>query len=536
MKLRQLIDEIADRRIVLPEFQREFVWDAGQSRELMKSLYRDYPIGSTLVWETDNPPPIKNDAIAEDRFTRFQVLLDGQQRLTVLYLFFRDRVPPYYNPEEIKEDPRDLHFNLREGTFHAESQSVRSDPEYVRLTEVFSEGLSPVAVAADKLGSDSTSVQQLVDLAGTYESTLGKLRRIPEAEIPVEVLPASAGIREGIRLFDRINSQGTHLEESQLALAHMSAAWPTIRRSIKEKQQELADRGFDYPLRFYVRCLVAVVTGGMNYETIHDWAGEELQSTWEKLAGEEGTFDSLLTILTKQARIPDRRHLASRMALVPFLVHLYRNDNRLEKNERSRFVRWLNLALLWRRYAGEPEATLEEDLGRLDAPDPAGELIDAIERERGRLTLEPRDLEGEGKDSDHLYNMVRILIRATNPIDWQTGRQLTGEFELEPVYVFPKSQLYQEHGPALDSSHVNELANRMFLPPGSASMVRGRSPADYLSEVADDHPSALRSQFIPEDSDLWSADNFAEFLTRRRDRLASGINDYLDSMVEASED
>lgn len=120
MQISKLLDQVEANAIVLPEFQREFVWKDFQAKELMSSLLAEYPIGGVLVWSTDSPPEIKNEAIDEEKQALFDVLLDGKQRLTTLYMLINDDYPPYYTPEEIRNDPRNLYFNARTGEFHFE--------------------------------------------------------------------------------------------------------------------------------------------------------------------------------------------------------------------------------------------------------------------------------------------------------------------------------------------------------------------------------------------------------------------------------
>ena len=116
MQISKLLDQVEANAIVLPEFQREFVWKDSQAKELMNSLFREYPIGGLLVWSTNTPPEIKNDAIDEEKQALFEVLLDGQQRLTVLYMLIKDDYPPYYGPEEIKTIPGISISTLRMGS------------------------------------------------------------------------------------------------------------------------------------------------------------------------------------------------------------------------------------------------------------------------------------------------------------------------------------------------------------------------------------------------------------------------------------
>ena len=59
MKVNELLDDIKSLDLVLPEFQREYVWEKEQSKQLLVSLYKEYPTGSLLFWKTNNPPEMK---------------------------------------------------------------------------------------------------------------------------------------------------------------------------------------------------------------------------------------------------------------------------------------------------------------------------------------------------------------------------------------------------------------------------------------------------------------------------------------------
>src|SRR5215510_7781284 len=81
-----LVDMYKRGEMRLPEIQRHYVWKATRVRDLLDSLYRGYPSGSILMWETDEPVPTRDFAIAQDStaFAGRKLLLDGQQRLTSL--------------------------------------------------------------------------------------------------------------------------------------------------------------------------------------------------------------------------------------------------------------------------------------------------------------------------------------------------------------------------------------------------------------------------------------------------------------------
>jgi uncharacterized protein with ParB-like and HNH nuclease domain len=49
----ELVDMINRGELRLPELQRRYIWPATRVRDLLDSLYRGYPSGTILVWETD---------------------------------------------------------------------------------------------------------------------------------------------------------------------------------------------------------------------------------------------------------------------------------------------------------------------------------------------------------------------------------------------------------------------------------------------------------------------------------------------------
>lgn len=529
MQISKLLDQVEANAIVLPEFQREFVWKDDQAKELMNSLLREYPIGGLLVWSTDNPPEIKNDAIDEEKQALFEVLLDGQQRLTTLYMLINDDYPPYYTPEEINNDPRNLYFNARTGEFHFENKSVREGSEWVKVIDVFSGDVTPISLARENEDGE----EEFGELATQYEKQLSQLKKIETLDIPVETLPKSADVHQAIDLFDKINSQGTHLSDAELALAHMSAQWPQIRREMKAKQNQLADRGFDFNLNFYVKTMIGTLTETMTYENVYDIPQDELEDQWNTLAKEDGILDYVANVLKNEAHIPGSEYINTRDVLIPFIVYLNKNDKQIIHEEKIEFLRWIYAAMMWSRYSGSSDSRVEHDLALLDADNPTDHLMQEIRDDRGRIEVQPSDLAGRGKRTRRFYNMLQIVTRANEPVDWKTGAPLTGTYNLESHHIFPKSKLYNVYD-GNKSEHrklVNEIANRAFLSPETnRHIIRDRSPTEYLPEVVEDYPEALQSQFIPMEEELWQIENYEGFLAKRRQNIANAINDYMDDL------
>lgn len=74
----------------IPEFQRDFVWDPEQVKLLAESLYREYPVGSFLLWDASEYQEAKT---AEGTQAALWIV-DGQQRTTALCLLLGQK--PYW--------------------------------------------------------------------------------------------------------------------------------------------------------------------------------------------------------------------------------------------------------------------------------------------------------------------------------------------------------------------------------------------------------------------------------------------------------
>src|SRR5947208_5232402 len=81
--VRELVDMVGRGELRLPEMQRRYVWRATRVRDLLDSLYRGYPSGAVLVWETDQEAPARDLDVAQgpNAFASHKLLLDGQQRV-----------------------------------------------------------------------------------------------------------------------------------------------------------------------------------------------------------------------------------------------------------------------------------------------------------------------------------------------------------------------------------------------------------------------------------------------------------------------
>ena len=115
MKIGTLLDKLASEEIQIPELQRKYVWKRKQIRNLLDSIYKDYPTGSILLWETDIDTEIRDVAVTlqeQNRSSRHFLLLDGQQRLTSLLTAIRGAPIRIKKGGKITEESVELFFNI----------------------------------------------------------------------------------------------------------------------------------------------------------------------------------------------------------------------------------------------------------------------------------------------------------------------------------------------------------------------------------------------------------------------------------------
>lgn len=111
ISIKSLIEKVRHGELLLPEMQRRYVWRATRVRDLLDSLYRGYPSGIILVWETDEDVEtvsLATEATIAPTTGQKQLLLDGQQRITSLVAILEGQPVKVRN----KRKPIELLFNL----------------------------------------------------------------------------------------------------------------------------------------------------------------------------------------------------------------------------------------------------------------------------------------------------------------------------------------------------------------------------------------------------------------------------------------
>ena len=109
-----LADDLHHGKLGMPEIQRDFVWSRPQICAFLESLYRGYPFGTMLFWETDDDVPVKDSSSLPNDSVPSEFVLDGQQRITAI--------------QRIKYDASaDIRFNVDSERFEAYRKAMDVD-------------------------------------------------------------------------------------------------------------------------------------------------------------------------------------------------------------------------------------------------------------------------------------------------------------------------------------------------------------------------------------------------------------------------
>ena len=524
--IQNLLDEIGHGEILLPEFQRGYVWNRDQVRGLMQSLYLKHPTGHLLTWRTYQPSLVRGAQSAGNGHS--VLLLDGQQRLTTLYVLFEGKAPLFYEGESLFFD---LHFNVQTEEFRFYQKSrMENNPVWISVHEVLRDGLTTMLERIDELDEDRRAII-LQNLA-----RLGQLDAVRNYTYTVDQVSGDEfSVDQVVDIFNRVNSQGTPLTKADLALAHICSIWPEARAELRAYSLKMADVGFRVNLSFLVRCMAGVATGSIVLEgTFMRTPAEELKSAWQEM---QPAFEHLVGVLRHEAFIGNLSDLPTDNVLVPITIFLLARHGGTFPSDtiKRQFIRWLYLAGLWARYSGSTETKLQQDVALVSGSDldPTHELEAAILRERGRVALEEGDLD-RARINSAVALLSHVVARSRDARDWFSGIRIydsaVGKSHgNERHYIFPRTLL--KNAGITDSARINAVANRAILGQKPSLANRRASPADYLPGIEENQPGALQAQSIPMDRELWAPERFLDFLTARRRLLAKAMNSFIEGWI-----
>jgi len=540
MKISQILDKIDENQLFVPAFQREYVWKRDDAKKLLDSLIKDYPTGTMLTWDTNNPPEFKGKLQYRSEMGTVKVILDGQQRITTLYMITQGKLPPYYTEEEIINDTRNLYVNIEtlELSYH-KKQMMENNPLWIKLTDIFQKKVKDKHVIRELKAKGEEVSDERDDL---IDENFDAITEILSRDFPEQSVPVKATIKEAIDIFYIVNASGVNLTDAELALAQICGYWPKARNELKKKLREMESHGFVFNLDFLVYVLLGVLyNSGSEMGKLHTPNNlDRIQKAWKRLS--EHTLDYVMNIIQKHAFVDHTKEINSVYALVPIMVYAYHKGTEpLSSMEIKKIVKWFYYSQIRNRYVSQLPQKLDKDLGVVArSENPFDEILSIIKAER------PLDISKDefiGVDIRHpLFGLMRWYFKSKGAFCPATGvsiRQNMGKkYALEKDHIFPYSLLKKEgysKNNRLKYSLAQEITNRAILSQ-TANLKKSDIPAEeFLTTANKKFPESLKLQSIPDDRELWKLENFEKFLETRRRILADELNKFLNGLVESVE-
>ncbi|MCI0428300.1 MAG: DUF262 domain-containing protein [Nitrospiraceae bacterium] len=517
LKVRELLDEIERGEVILPEIQRSYVWKGPQVTRLLDSIYREYPTGQILLWDTTLLPVIKpiEGAVGppDSMAGRPKIVLDGQQRLTSLHQALGNA------KNGIK-----VYFNLETEQFHLHLKRFGGDPLWVPVRDIVQNRLHDLQVLERIAKAGGLTIGD--PKSQEYLNRLQSLKKIGEYKYPIEIF-RSDDYEEVTELFVRVNSAGTRLRTAELVLAQLAMRLPgAIVDTFEQAIDEYEDLGYELDARFLIRALIAAGTGQSRFRYLTDFWKKDPQEIKQIWRDTRKGIDAAVNFVRHNARFESSEWLPSLSALIPLVVFFTRHP-RLAQDVEVGLLRWFYVASLRGRYSTSAETAMDEDIKALDGENPTDILYrNAVAGRAVEVTAEEFDDAGW---RNPLFPMTYAVARKRGAKDWFRGVALTTDVvgednEIQVHHIFPKALLRQQ---GVKRKDIDEIANLAFLAARPNRQISKKPPDAYLAEIADKHPERLEAQSVPMDRRLWKLENYHEFLEGRRKLLADAVNDLL---------
>lgn len=564
IEVKELVEMVSGGKLRLPEMQRRYVWRSTRVRDLLDSLYRGYPSGSILVWETDKEQPSRDLSIKqnENPFTDHLLLLDGQQRLTSLTSVLKgepikvrdkkkpieilfnlehpdnlfeftevecDSDSPFANGDEEDDENEEsddltLQERLRQMTFVVGSKTLAQQKYWIPVTKIFlSESDSEILKTAGIKSFDDPRYEK-------YSSRLKKIRSIKNYQYTMHVLPKSLSYEEVAEIFVRVNSLGVKLRGSDLALAQITARWPNSLVILEEFQDECEEFWMTLDLGLLVRSMVVFSTDQAKFDKVATTNIDKFKNGWEK--AKDG-LRFAINFLRTNAGIEDESLLSSPLFFITIAYFSQARKEKISKEEEKYLLYWLYVANMKGRYSrGSSETLLDSDLNVIKKGGGPKELIDLLLQQFGRLDVDIPDFIGRGAGSP-LFSIVFLALKANNAKDWYTGLGLSlthqGRYHyIQYHHIFPKSLLKKNY----EKSEINEIANMAFISGKTNRHISNKEPKDYLKSIIKERgEEAIINQAVPLEQEFHEINNYRQFLSKRREMLKTIVNDFLKKII-----
>ena len=394
--IKEAIENIETNRYLLPAIQREFVWDHTKIEWLFDSIMRNYPISSFLFWQVSGETKkgykfykfineyretfkIHNDEISTNGLNDFQAILDGQQRLTSIYIglkgsfAYRGFGKSKTNDNENTRPTRNLYLNISNELKDEEDGRIyefkflkkdttkevviyEKDAKWFKVGEILS-------YASEEKFDDFVE-----ELDGSFaRKAIRQLRRtILEKPIINYFLETEQDLDKALNIFIRINSGGEPLNFSDLIMSIAVANWKhsDARKEIHTLVDNIRDKGFSVSKDFILKVFLYLYSKDIKFKVTNFSTdnAKEFEDKWSQIR------DAILETFNLVLSYGFTNHsLTSKNALIPIIYYIYHKNitNQFSTKttylkDREEIKKWLHVVLIKRIFGSSADTLLSQ--------------------------------------------------------------------------------------------------------------------------------------------------------------------------------
>lgn len=394
--IKEAIENIETNRYLLPAIQREFVWEHTKIEWLFDSIMRNYPISSFLFWQVSGETKkgykfykfineyretfkIHNDEISTNGLNDFQAILDGQQRLTSIYIGLKgsyayrgfgksktndnENTRPTRNlylniSNELKdeEDGRIYEFKFLKKDTTKEAVIYETDTKWFKVGEILN-------YASEEKFDDFVE-----ELDGSFaRKAIRQLRRtILEKPIINYFLETEQDLDKALNIFIRINSGGEPLNFSDLIMSIAVANWKhsDARKEIHTLVDNIRDKGFSVSKDFILKVFLYLYSRDIKFKVTNFSTdnAKEFEDKWSQIR------DAILETFNLVLSYGFTNHsLTSKNALIPIIYYIYHKNitNQFSTKttylkDREEIKKWLHIVLIKRVFGSSADTLLSQ--------------------------------------------------------------------------------------------------------------------------------------------------------------------------------
>jgi hypothetical protein len=568
--LKDLIMEVENGKLGLPELQRGYVWKATKVRDLLDSMFKGYPIGYLMIWDsqdsTDKSKQIGTDSHAYT--APKSLVIDGQQRLTSLYSVMRGKK---IVDEKFNEKPIIISFNPLTRAFEVGDNAIKRAADWIYdISEVFLNESKAFAYITKKVQTIAESREKAGavlndDEIENIQQNIQDLLSLGNFSVPTLEINGNTDEESVADIFVRVNSGGEKLGEDDFILTLISVYWPEGRQKIKEfcKSAKIPKASTAYNFLFQPSP-THIVRVAMSY----GFQRARLHYAYMLLRGRDfdngvysedlrfQQFDKLKTVLDKVLNVQVWKDFLKCVETAGFVSKsLISSENALvysyamymigkfeysmdESVLRKLIAKWFFMTAVTGYYTGSPETDMESDLADLRGVKTADAFVALLESKIAAvftgdyfsITL-PNNLANSASRNPSWFGYCAALNVLNSKVLFSTlhTRELFSptsdgtKTALERHHLFPKAYLARIG--IVDDRDRNQTANFAFIEWSDNIEILDTSPAEYMENQlakipADEKAGVYADHALP---DGWEQMNYSDFLSQRRILMAKVI-------------